>query len=397
MSAHIEIPQMNERSMSSAEPPNPVFDSPNRLKLGLFCTNMVPAFTTAPELTEVSWPSLLRVAREADALGLEAIVSVARWKGYVAGSFSHISNIVYDTFTYAAAIAQATNYSTIVSTTHAPTVHPVFVAKQAATIDHIAGGRFALNIVGGWNKPEFDMFGLVLSEHDDRYAYLEEWLALVRKLWTADDEFDYQSPAFTMRGALSLPQPMRENGIPIMNAGFSRRGRAFAVEHSEICLITLFGDDPTSWRDQVEEYKKLAQAHGRSVKVWTCISIAVRDSTEEAEAYLSRIGVDLFDEAAADGYLATQAATNPNVKGDLLEEFKNILRVPSQGHPIAGSPPVVVERLQALSDAGVDGAIVAYADFCGELVRLKRDVLPLLEEAGLREPGSAKRAGGVEQ
>ena len=314
----------------------------------------------------------------------------------MANAFSHVSNIVYDTFTYAAAIAQATTYSTVISTTHAPTVHPVFLAKQAATIDHIAGGRFALNIVGGWNKPEFDMFGLTLSEHDDRYAYLEEWLAIVRRLWTADDEFDYESAAFTMRGALSLPQPVREGGIPIMNAGFSPRGRAFAVEHSAICLISLLSDDPNTWRGYVDEYKELARKQGRSVSVWTCISISVRDSTDEAEEYFHRIGVEMFDEAAADGFLATQAATNPNVKGKLLEQMKNILRVPGPGTPIAGSPSVVAERLQALSEAGVDGAIVTYADFMGELARLKRDVLPLLEEAGLREPRSAKQAADGE-
>jgi FMNH2-dependent dimethyl sulfone monooxygenase len=381
---------MKEECTTPAGPLNPVLDSGNRLKLGLFCTNMVSALTTAPELSAVTWPNLLRVAREADDLGLEAIVSVARWKGYLA-SFSHVSNTVYDSFTYAAAIAQATNYSTIISTTHAPTVHPVFVAKQAATIDHIAGGRFALNIVGGWNQPEFDMFGLKLSEHDDRYAYLEEWLALVRRLWTANDAFDYDSPSFTMRGALSLPQPVQERGIPIMNAGFSERGRAFAVEHSELCLIALFGEDPDGWRRQVDEYKKFAREQGRNVSVWTVISIAVRDSTDEAEDYLRRIGVELFDEAAADGFLATQAATNPNVKGELLRQMREMLRVPGPGTPISGSPPVVAERLQALSDAGVDGAIVTYADFSGELARLKRDVLPLLEEAGLREPRSAKQ------
>ena len=381
--------------MNGQQVSNPVLTSPNRLKLGLFCTNMVPALTTAPELFELTWPNMVEVAQEADDMGLEAIVSVARWKGYVEGDFSHISNVVFDTFVYAAAIAQATNYSTIFSTTHAPTVHPLFLAKQAATIDHVSGGRFALNVVGGWNKPEFDMFGLTLSEHDDRYAYLSEWLTLLRRLWTADEEFDYESPAFTMHRALSRPQPLQAGGIPIMNAGISDRGRAFSAEHSDICLISLRSDDPEAWAKQVDAYKALARESGREIKVWTVLSINVRDTTEEAEAYQRRIGVEMFDEAAADGFLATQAATNPNITGDLYELLRNSLRVPSQAHPITGSPEVVVERLQALADAGIEGAIIAYADFIGELARLKEDVLPLLEEAGLREPRATAAVAGV--
>ena len=50
-----------------------------------------------------------------------------------------------------------------------PTMHPIMAAKQATTIDHITGGRFALNIVTGWNRPEIEMFGSPLLEHDDRY------------------------------------------------------------------------------------------------------------------------------------------------------------------------------------------------------------------------------------
>lgn len=373
--------------MSADRSTNPLFSSRNRLKLGLFCTNMMPAMTTAPELFDVTWPNMLSVARMADDMRLEAVVAVARWKGYVEDDFSHVSNVVFDPFVYAAAMSQATSYSSIFATTHAPTVHPVFLAKQCATIDHISGGRFTLNIVGGWNRPEFDMFGIPMREHDARYTYLEEWLALVQRLWTASDEFDYASDTFTLKGALSRPQPLQPGGIPIMNAGMSDRGRDFAAEHADICLIPLRNDDPSEWARQVSDYKDLARTRfGREIQVWTPISITVRDTTEEAEAYVRRISVEMFDEAAADGFLATQVRENPNIKGDLYELLRNILRSPSQSHAVTGSPSVVIERLTAMADAGLDGVIVAYADIIGELERLRSDVLPLMEQAGLREP-----------
>jgi FMNH2-dependent dimethyl sulfone monooxygenase len=70
-------------------------------------------------------------------------------------------------------------------------VNPVFAAKQAVTIQSIGHGRFGLNVVAGGNAPEFAMFGVELLEHDDRYRYAEEWLTLVKKIWTSNEPFDF--------------------------------------------------------------------------------------------------------------------------------------------------------------------------------------------------------------
>ena len=63
-----------------------------------------------------------------------------------------------------------------ITTSHVPTVHPVMAAKQATTVDHISNGRFALNVVCGWFRPELEMFGAPLMEHDMRYEYAAEWV-----------------------------------------------------------------------------------------------------------------------------------------------------------------------------------------------------------------------------
>ena len=65
-------------------------------------------------------------------------------------------------------------------------------AKQGTTIDHITGGRFALNVVTGWNRPEIEMFGIDLPDHDTRYDIAAEWLDIIKRLWTEDEEFDYE-------------------------------------------------------------------------------------------------------------------------------------------------------------------------------------------------------------
>ena len=77
------------------------------------------------------------------------------------------------------------------ATSHIPTVHPLFAAKQAAAIDHIGGGRFTLNLVTGWFMPEMDMFGITLLDHDGRYDMAEEWVQFATRLWTDPEPLDF--------------------------------------------------------------------------------------------------------------------------------------------------------------------------------------------------------------
>src|SRR5690606_19092245 len=121
--------------------------------------------------------------------------------------------------------------------------------------DHISGGRFALNVVGGWNRREFDMFGIDLLGHDERYVYLAEWVQLLKRLWTGE-EFDHHSHYFKMKAALARPRPVQQGGIPIMNAGTSEMGMRFAAKHSDIGFCMPIGDDIRGWAPQVQNFKK---------------------------------------------------------------------------------------------------------------------------------------------
>ena len=100
---------------------NPIY-GPNRLKLGTFGSNVSNgcAISTAPEALETSWPSTLAIARDADALGLEALVPVARWKGF--GGETNFNGTSFETYTWAAGIAQATTRAAVFTTSHVPTV-----------------------------------------------------------------------------------------------------------------------------------------------------------------------------------------------------------------------------------------------------------------------------------
>lgn len=100
------------------------------------------------------------------------------------GGPSDFNGAAYESFTLASALGASTSYVTVLATCHVPLVHPLMVAKMSSTIDHVTNGRFALNIVCGWFKNEFDMFGAVMRPHDDRYKFASEWLDFLKQAWT---------------------------------------------------------------------------------------------------------------------------------------------------------------------------------------------------------------------
>ncbi|ARS29490.1 LLM class flavin-dependent oxidoreductase [Sphingomonas sp. KC8] len=364
---------------------HPVYSS-NKLKLGVFCVNNSPALTTVEEMFKPNWTECLRVAHMADDAGLEVVVPIARWKGYVDGVFDHSSHDVMDPFIYAGAVAQATRRIGVFATTHAPTVHPLVVAKQAATIDAISGGRFGMNVVGGWNRREFDMFGIELLAHTERYEYLAEWLTLIRRLWSESREFDFESQWFSMKGALSRPQPIRGAAVPIMNAGYSESGMHFAARHSDLGLIGLFGENPEQWRNQVDQYKQLARGtHGRDIQVWTNIHLVLKDTNGQARDYVRHYSEDHADRGAVDSFIATMARENKVPEDSEQMRFLRRTVAVGAGMPVVGDAETVAQTLVAMSQAGIDGIILSAIDYVDSLSRLERDVLPLLVAAGIRQ------------
>ena len=373
-------------------PTNPLFGA-NRLKLGIFCTNGKGASQSlVPEAYRASWAASVETAQLADQAGFEAIVPYARWKGYVDGKPSHPSGVVMDPFTWAAGIAQATSHAAVFSTTHAPTVHPIVAAKQAATVDLISGGRFGLNVVGGWNKPELDMFGAPLKEHDQRYDHLAEWLSIVERLWRDEAEFDLNGQFFKVVRGSSMPKPLQQPRPPIMNAGGSDRGRRFACEHADLCFIILKSERPEACATDVAAYKHFAREEfGREVKVWTNSFVVQRDTQQEADAYLQRYAIEYEDKESVEGWLAKQADQARLMPEVALKAMRLRFAAGAGGFPLVGTAERIAERLQMLADAGLDGVLLTWVDYVDGLNRFNRDVLPGLEARGLRMPFGTSR------
>ena len=367
---------------------NPVFGS-NRLKLGIFAHNgRGPSQTLVPEAHQAtSWDMALRTSQIADRAGFEAVVAFARWKGYLAGQPEHRSGDVMDPFVWAGGIAQATEHCAVFATAHAPTLHPIVAAKQSTTVDMISGGRFVLNVVGGWNKPELEMFGAPFKEHDQRYDHLAEWLTVIKRLWTEHDEFDFHGEFFDVIKGVSTPKPVQTPRPPIMNAGGSPRGQRFAAEHADLCFVNITAEDPDGIRAQVDGYRNLAaDEFGREVAVWTNTFVVQRGTDDEAQAYLHRYAVEYEDTASVDAWLRLQGENAKLMPVEALAAMRLRFAAGVGGFPLVGTADHIAERLETLSDCGIDGVLMTWVNYDDGLARFTDEVMPRLEKAGLRAP-----------
>jgi FMNH2-dependent dimethyl sulfone monooxygenase len=365
---------------------NPLFGD-NQLKLGLFGVNVSNgcAITKAEERFRATWAETLAIAQTADRHGYEALVPVARWKGF--GGETNFNGTNFDTYTWAAGIAQATSRIGVLTTSHVPTVHPVMAAKQATTVDHISNGRFALNIVCGWFAPELEMFGRDIMEHDTRYEYAAEWIELVKLLWSREDEFDYEGKFLRIRKGFSMPKPIQKPFPPLMNAGSSGKGRDFAAKYADMAFLHLDPSNLDDTKAHIDSYRRLArEEYGREIQIWANGHVTQRATQKEADDYLRYYVVERGDDAAVENIIKIQGQQMQRLQKEQREQAKFNLKAGWGGYPLVGTADRIVDELQKLSRIGIDGILLSWVDYIDGLDRWQRDVMPRLEQAGLRRP-----------
>ena len=377
----VEFHAMQERPVSD----NPLYNT-NKMKIGIIAMNCShgSTITTAENAWEMNWPDTKEVAVMADKAGFEVLLPVARWKGY--GGPTNFNNRTFETFSWAAAVAAITDYSCIFSTTHVPLIHPVAAAKQCTTIDHISGGRFAFNVVCGWFKNEFEMFGADWREHDVRYEYATEWLQFVRQLWTTDGEFNFDGRWFHARKAWSEPKPIQKPMPPVMNAGGSPAGQHFAATQADMNFVLLKERDIEGGKAQMSHLKNMAREAGRDIQVWIHAYIVCRETEKEALDYADYYIVEKGDYVAVDNLLEIFGMQSDTLPKKALDQFRRHFIGGHGGDPLVGTAEQIVDGMNDLIAMGIDGILVSWVDYKTECKQWIDRIMPLMEQAGQRAP-----------
>jgi FMNH2-dependent dimethyl sulfone monooxygenase len=363
---------------------SPLFRGENKLKLAVFGFNNARGLSLSSgegTIAELDWAQQVRIARATEAVGIEAVISAARFRGYPGPAGCNSEQ--YDVVPWAAALAASTERLLFFTTIHVPLLHPLRVAKDLATIDHISGGRACLNIVAGWHD-ELEMFGIEQLPHDQRYEVAAEWTEFVKQLWDADKAFDFNGAHFQGTRAVSLPQPLQRPRPPIMSAGSSKAGRAFAAKHADVCFVAGV-DGVESVAEAAADVKAQAREHGREVAVWTNVGLVIADTEAEAQRQYDYFVHETGDWEAAEDILRIVLG------GDVRSMEPSQSRAMCEraiawqfAHPLLGRPERIVEEMQVLADAGIDGLAMVFFDYEKGLELFKQQVVPAAVAAGLR-------------
>ena len=362
---------------------NPAFGS-RRLKLGTFCTNVSggACMSTMDGVLRATWADVTATARLADEMQFEAIVPLGRWQGF--GGVTRHNEESFEAMTFCALVTAQTRNPSVFATIHVPTMHPVLAAKQATTIDHAGGGRFTLNVVCGWNRPEIELFGAPLLEHSERYVMAEEWITLLKRLWTEAEPFDHEGKYFHLHRACLKPRPIQPYPA-LMSASGSAIGKAFAAKHFDIVFAGVSASDSSTVREKLEGYRTYArQEFGRDLKVWTTAYVIVGDTEADARRQFEHCVYETGDRVAAENFMDGMGANTRSLPPDLIRRIGDDMIAGYGSFPLIGTREQVAEKLQMLADNGADGVLLTWPAFIDGMARFKADVLPLLVQAGLR-------------
>ncbi len=170
------------------------------------------------------------IVLEAEKYGLDFALSMIKYRGF--GGKTEFWEHNLETFTLMAGLAAVTSKIKLFATAATLTMPPAIVARMASTIDSISNGRFGLNVITGWQKPEYSQMGLWPGDEyfARRYDYVSEYIQIVRELWTTGVS-DFKGEFFQMDDCRVSPKP--QAGLKVICAGQSTAGMEFTAKYAD--------------------------------------------------------------------------------------------------------------------------------------------------------------------
>ncbi len=315
---------------------------------------------------ETSFAYVSRLARRSEEIGFDltliAELNLNDIKGAEAPSL--------DAWSTAAALAAVTRRLELMVAVR-PTFHnPALLAKQAANIDHISGGRLSLNVVSSWWAEEARKFGVQFDQHDDRYARTSEWLDIVDQAWK-DDHFSYHGKYYRVDDLVIQPKPI-SRPRPVIYAG----GESEAAKNliSQKCdAYVMHGDPPEKIRAKVQDLSARREKWGLPPMQFGVAAYAiVRETEREAQDEVRRITDVKQNAAGYDNYQQWLANTQLEQRVS-LEDYSVSNRGLRSG--LVGTPEQVAERVAEFEKAGANLLLLQFSPQLEEMERFSELVI----------------------
>ena len=316
-----------------------------------------------------------KLAQIAEEAGFEYALSQIRFTAGYGAEYQH------ESVSISHALLAATQKLRVIAAILPGPWHPAVLAKQIATIDHLTGGRIAVNIVSGWFRGEFTAIGEPWLEHDERYRRSEEFIQALKGIWTTDN-FTFKGDFYRFNDYTLRPKPLQQPHPEIFQGGSSRAARDMAARVSDWYFTN--GNTVEGIKAQVDDIRAKAAATGHQVKIGVNAFIIARDTEEEAKAVLAEIIEKAdFEAVNAFGDAVKQAGkASPEGEGNWAKStFEDLVQY-NDGFKtgLIGTPQQIAERIVALKAVGVDLILSGFLHFQEEVAYFGQKVLPLVRQ-----------------
>ena len=315
---------------------------------------------------DASWSRNRRLIVEAEALGFDSTLIAQHTINP-----HHAPQDQLEAWTTAAAIAAVTDKIEIIAAIKPYLYHPVVLAKMALGVEHISQGRFAINLVNAWNRPELEKAGIGFADHDDRYVYGREWLSVVEPLMRGES-LTHEGPNFNVQDYMLRPADPFRARPRIYIGGESEPARALAAEMGDVWFINGQPiEDVSALIADVSARPRL----GAPLRFGLSAFVIARETAAEAQNSLEH----LFALAAKDAPIRAVQQANTDAASVMAATMRKSPRVGSNGGTAAGlvgSYDRVADRIVAFNRAGIETFMLQYQPFEAEMRRFAAEVMP---------------------
>ena len=289
----------------------------------------------------LTWPRWQRLVAEVEQLGFAGLFRSDHFTNSSLPDKESLELIV--SLTYIASHSSRIHFGQLVSPLSFR--HPAMLARQAAALDDLSGGRMRLGVGAGWQAREHSLFGYELGDVPTRMARLEEGLEVITRLLRSDEPATYAGRFYQLREATLLPRPQRAGGPPITIGGNGpKRTLPLAARYANIWNAVFV--DPDQFRSLNATLDGLLRDAGRapdSVK-----------RTAMTGLFFGR------DHAALKIWLDRLRERRPEAPGKSDDELIASMR--DEGHVVIGLPEQVRAQIDAYERAGVEELMLQWLD-----------------------------------
>ena len=316
------------------------------------------------EQMQTDWNYVKRLAQRSEQIGFDLTLIAELFLNDIKGE----SAPSLDAWSTTAALAAVTEKLELMVAVR-PTFHnPAILAKQAANIAHISGGRLSLNVVSSWWQQEALRYGIQFEQHDDRYARMQEWLHVVTSMWQ-QDHFSFEGKYYKVQDTILQPKPLVKPAI--YAGGESDAGKNLIAQ---VCDgYVMHGDAPEVIGARIQDVKARREKLGLPPMQYGVAAYAiVRNSEQEVKAEIGRI---TNVSPSSPGYNNYQQWLNGTQleKRVSLEDYSVSNRGLRTG--LTGVPEQVAEQIDAFRKVGVDFFLLQCSPQLEEMERFSEAII----------------------